>query len=84
MILFSVRQIFSWLAIYYALNVYHLYASRVLSGINYCVAFAMEIIYVCEINEKNIKGFLVIVGKIAYVLGSVIVVVLGAFVECCL
>lgn len=80
MLLFAIPQIFSWLTIYYASNVYHLYAARILSGIGYSASYVVDIIYVGEIAEKNIRGFLIVIGKIAYVLGSLIVVILGAFV----
>ncbi|XP_043482086.1 facilitated trehalose transporter Tret1-like isoform X2 [Leptopilina heterotoma] len=80
MLLFAIPQVFSWLTIYYASNVYHLYIARILAGIGYNGAYVVEIIYVGEIAEKNIRGFLVVIGKIAYVLGSLIVAILGAMV----
>ncbi|XP_051160898.1 facilitated trehalose transporter Tret1-like [Leptopilina boulardi] len=81
MLLFTIPQVFSWLTIYYASNIYHLYVARILSGIGYAAGYIVEIIYIGEIAEKNIRGILIVIGKIAYILGSLIVVILGAFVS---
>ncbi|XP_043484609.1 facilitated trehalose transporter Tret1-like [Leptopilina heterotoma] len=81
MLLFAIPQVFSWLIIYYASNVHHLYIARILAGMGYSAAYVVDIIYVGEIAKKNIRGFLIILGKISFCLGSLIVVALGAFVS---
>ena len=81
MLLFSIPQILSWILIFFAKNVFYLYVARLLGGIGYGAAYVVQIIYVGEISEKNIRGMLIIMAKTSFAAGALITVTSGAFLS---
>ena len=76
---FALPQIISWILILTARNVIVLYIARLIGGIGYGAGYVVEVMYAGEIAEKNIRGLLLFCGKISYNIGSLTVVVSGAF-----
>ena len=81
MLIFYIPQIVSWLLIFFANNVIYLFIGRLLSGIGYNGGYIVESIYEGEIAEKDIRGSLVVLGKIFYISGSLITLTAGAFLS---
>lgn len=76
---FALPQIISWTLILTARSVFILYLARLIGGIGYGAGYVVEVMYEGEIAEKDIRGLLLFFGKIFYNIGSLIVVVAGAF-----
>ncbi|XP_033216859.1 facilitated trehalose transporter Tret1-like [Belonocnema kinseyi] len=81
MLLFAIPQIISWILIFFAKNVSYLYIARFLGGLGYGASYVVQIIYVGEISDKNIRGMLIILAKTSFATGALITVTLGAFLS---
>ena len=81
LLIFSIPQILSWTMIYFAKNVIFLYLARIIGGIGYGAAYAVQIIYTAEIADKNIRGMLMFISKMFYTMGSLTAITAGAFIS---
>ena len=81
LLIFSIPQTLSWIMIIFGKNVIILYLSRIIGGIGYGGAYALQIIYIAEIADKNIRGLLMFISRLFYSFGGCAVLAAGAFLS---
>ncbi|XP_033216757.1 facilitated trehalose transporter Tret1-like [Belonocnema kinseyi] len=81
LLIFAMPQTISWMMIFYAKNVIHLYSARIVSGIGYGGAYPVQIMYIGEIADKDIRGLLMFISRIFYAIGTLSALTAGAFLS---
>lgn len=80
-ILSALTALLSWIIIAVANSVLHLYIARFLVGISGDVSFVAVPMYVAEIADKNVRGFLSGMIYVMFLVGVLIIYAVGPIVE---
>ena len=81
LIILSVFHTISWIMIIFSKNIETLYIARFIAGLSYQMSFKIQIMFIAEISDKNIRGTLVSTVKIFSCLGQLFVKTAGAFLS---
>ena len=76
---FFLPQILSCTLILIAQNVITLFSARIIGGIGYGAGTVVQIIYVNEIADKNIRGLLISISRLAFLIGCISIILVGSF-----
>ncbi|XP_033208893.1 facilitated trehalose transporter Tret1-like [Belonocnema kinseyi] len=81
LLILGVFHAISWIMVIFSKNIETLYTARFIAGLSYQMSFKIQIIYIAEISDKNIRGTLVSTVKIFSCLGQLFVKSAGAFLS---
>lgn len=78
LLVFFMPQVLSCALTLSAENVITLYFARIIGGIGYGAGTVVQVIYVNEIADKNVRGLLISISRLAFLIGCISIILVGS------